>query len=321
MRRKGRIVVPALADLSAALLLQGATVAFRRLPRNTALSVATGLARTIGPRLIRGRIGRENLHIAFPEMSERKREEILIRMWENFARSLIEYLHVGATFDRDPANPESGKITVSGAEVFEKLRDEGKPAIIFTAHLANWELLGVCAAKYKLDVASLFRPPTNRHVAKRLFRARSGHMGRLVASRPGVSLELAGVLEAGGVVGLLVDQRFHGGVTVPFFGRLADTNPLLAKLARQYDCPVHGARAIRLPDGRIHLEITDAVDLPRDASGHIHVAGATAAVQAIVESWIREFPDQWMWVHQRWKYGRKTQLRPEPSRVPATQTD
>ncbi len=320
MRRNGRTVVPALADWSAALLVRGAAALFRRLPRDASIGLAMRSARALGPLLPRSRIGRENLRLAFPEKSEAERAKILASMWKNFARALIEYMHVDKTFDYDPENPDGGKITVAGVENFERL-SKGGPAIIFTAHLSNWELLGVCAAKFGLDVASLFRPPTNRHLAKRLFKARSGRMGRLVASRPGVSLELAATLQAGGIIGLLVDQRFHGGVLVPFFGQPADTNPLLAKLARHYDCPVHGARAIRLANGRFHLEMTDAIDLPRDAKGDIDVAKATARVQAIVEGWVREYPDQWMWVHRRWRFGRKTRLGSRVTTAAATQTD
>lgn len=310
MRRKGRTIVPALADLSAAALFQGGSALFGLLPRQPAIAFAGHLARIVGPWLPRSRVGRENLRIAFPDMDEPEREAILVRMWENFARSLIEYMHVDKVFDYDPERPDDGNVMVEGTEHFVSLRDAGQPAIIFTAHLANWELLGICAETFGLDVASLFRAPTNPHLAKRLDKARSGRMGRLVASRPGVSLELAGTLEQGKIIGLLVDQRFHGGVTVPFFGQLADTNPLLAKLARHYDCPVHGARAIRLPDGRFRLELTDAIDLPRDNDGYVDVEKATAAVQAIVEGWVREYPDQWMWVHRRWRFGRKTRVRP-----------
>jgi KDO2-lipid IV(A) lauroyltransferase len=320
MRRKGRTVVPAIADLSAALAVRAAAALFRRLPREKALGLAIGSARRLGPLLPRSRIGRDNLRLAFPDKSEAEREEILTNMWGNFARSLIEYMHVDATFDYDPDNPDAGRVTVAGVENFVRLR-EGGPAIVFTGHLSNWELLGVCAAKFGLDVKSLFRAPTNRHLAKRLFRARSRRMGPLLASRPGAALELAATLEAGGVIGLLVDQRFHGGILTPFFGRLADTNPLLAKLARQYECPVHGARAVRLPDGRYRLEMTDAIDLPRNGSGDIDIEKATATIQSIVEGWVREYPDQWMWVHRRWRYGRKTKPRPSAAGPAITQTD
>ena len=203
-------------------------------------------------------------------------------------------------FDFDPANPGAGRIEVLGGEHVIKLREDGKPAIIFTGHLANWELVPLCAAKFGLETSLLFRPPNNRYIADRLLETRDRLMSNLVASHPGAVFELSAVLGKGGHVGLLVDQKFRSGIPVRFFGRPAKTNPLLAKLARRHDCPVHGARTVRLPNGRFRLEITDEIALPRDASGHIDVEGATALVTDVIEGWIREHPEQWLWVHRRW---------------------
>jgi KDO2-lipid IV(A) lauroyltransferase len=77
---------------------------------------------------------------------------------------------------------------------------------------------------------------------------------------------------------------------------------LLARLARRFDgCPVHGARAIRLPGGRFRLEITEEIALPRNEAGRVDVEAATALVNRIVEGWVREHPGQWLWMHRRWR--------------------
>ncbi len=99
---------------------------------------------------------------------------------------------------------------------------------------------------------------------------------------------------------MLSDQRINSGPQVPFFGRLAPTNPIVARMARQFDCPVIGVRCIRLPEGRFRIEMTKPLDLPRDGLGNIDVHGATAAITAVIESWVREYPDQWLWLHNRW---------------------
>ena len=108
-------------------------------------------------------------------------------------------------------------------------------------------------------------------------------------------------VERGGHLGQLIDQHFTRGVVVSFFGRPCLANPLLGKLARHYDCPVHGARVVRLPNGRFRLELTPPLDLPRDADGSIEVAGAMQAMTAVVEGWVRENPGQWLWMHRRWR--------------------
>jgi hypothetical protein len=100
-------------------------------------------------------------------------------------------------------------------------------------------------------------------------------MGVLVPAGMGAPLRLARALEAGQHIGMLVDQRFGRGPRVMFMGREAAANPLLAQLARRFDCPVHGARAIRLPGGRFRLELTEEIPLPRDAEGLIDINAAT----------------------------------------------
>jgi KDO2-lipid IV(A) lauroyltransferase len=173
--------------------------------------------------------------------------------------------------------------------------------VIFAAHLANWEVLGVVAAKFGLKTILPYRAPGNTHLGEDMLRQREALMGTLVPNSRGAAFEIAAALSRGEHLGMLVDQRLASGILVPFLGRPAPTNPLAAKFARQFDCPVHGARAIRLPGGRLHLELTAAIAMPRDADGLIDVAGATARITEIVEGWVREHPEQWFWLHDRWR--------------------
>jgi Kdo2-lipid IVA lauroyltransferase/acyltransferase len=131
-------------------------------------------------------------------------------------------------------------------------------------------------------------------------KARQSRMGKLVASNSGAAWTLARTLEEGGAVGMLVDQKFHKGVTTQFFGLPVKTNPLLAKLQRQYDCEVYPARSIRLPNGRFRLEIEPAVTIPKDANGNVDVAATAQMLNDKVEAWVREYPGQWQWFHDRW---------------------
>ncbi|PHP67479.1 lipid A biosynthesis lauroyl acyltransferase [Zhengella mangrovi] len=272
------------------------------LPAEGSLAALEWLARRFGPLSGRHRVALDNLRHAFPEKTEADLQAIALDMWGNMGRLMGEYVFLDDIFDYDPAHPESGRVTVDGAEVFEKLlRDKDRPAIFFTAHMGNFELLPVAAMTYGLEVTALFRPPNNPYLAERLLAARHTAMGALVPSRAGASFALARVLENGGKAGMLVDQFFIRGRIVEFFGREASTSPLLGKLARQFDCPIHPARCVRLPGGRFHLTLFDAIDPVRDASGRVDVHGVTQQVTSIVEDWIRQDPGQWMWFHKRWK--------------------
>jgi KDO2-lipid IV(A) lauroyltransferase len=212
-----------------------------------------------------------------------------------------EFVFVDRIFDLDPDNLNAGRIEVEGAETFVAIREGNRPSIMFTAHTANWELLAVCAARFDLDVSVLFRPLNNVLLGRWLDKVRGSMMGTLIESRSGALLALGGVLERGGNVGLLVDQRFHRGLSLPFFGHPAKTNPSLGKLARRYDCDVYASRAVRLPKGRIRLELKGPIELPRDASGAVDVEATMIKVNGIVEGWVRENPGQWLWMHRRWR--------------------
>ena len=139
---------------------------------------------------------------------------------------------------------------------------------------------------------------------RRLLRllARYGIAARVaVADTPGAAWALAGKLQAGGNVGMLVDQKFAKGQPTTFFGRPCRTNPLLPKLARQFDCDVYPARAVRLPGGRYRLILEPKLDLPRTADGEIDIQASCQALNDVVERWVRDTPEQWMWFHRRWQ--------------------
>ncbi|MBT8048997.1 MAG: lipid A biosynthesis lauroyl acyltransferase [Xanthomonadales bacterium] len=274
--------------------------ALRMVPMDTSIRLFERMARWLGPKLGRHRVAMDNLAIAFPEKSTAEREKIALDSWAQMARGIAEYGYLDQVFDLDENNLDAGRIEVKGVENFLKLRDDDLPAIIFTGHLGNFELLPMAAAKFGLEIQSLFRAPNNKYAAARIAAARKQVSGNLVASGRGASFQLMRALEKGDHVGVLVDQKFRRGIEVSFFGQSAPTNTLLAKLARRYNCPVHGARSIRLPNGRFRLEVTDELSLPRTGEGDIDIRGTTELITRVVEGWVREYPEQWLWIHRRW---------------------
>lgn len=260
------------------------------------------IARSVGRFLPQNRIALKNVRAAFPEKSEAEVRAIVRGAWENIGRTGAEYPHLAQIFDHDPDNRGKGRVTVSGDEYFLSLRDDGRAGIVFCGHLGNWELPAICAARFGLETTSIFRPPNDPAIARVVAEVRSGTMGGLAASTgSGAAYAVSAVLDRGGHVGQLIDQHFTRGVVVEFMGRPAMANPLLAKLARHYEVPVHGARVIRLPGGKFHLEISPPLDLPRDHEGLIEIQGAMQAMTRVIEGWVREHPEQWLWMHRRWR--------------------
>jgi Kdo2-lipid IVA lauroyltransferase/acyltransferase len=259
------------------------------------------IMRTIGPWLPEHRTGRANLRAAFPEKTDAEIEAILRGVWDNLGRVGAEIAHLDHICSGDRYQRTFIDYGPDIIERFLRVKDDGKPAVIFAAHLANWELPAVIAASDGLDTVVLYRRPNLGAVADAVIALRRGIMGDLVASSMGAPVTLARALEQGRHVAMLVDQHYGRGVEVTFFGRKCMANPLIAMLAREIECPIHGTRVIRLPGNRFAGEISPEVAPVRDADGRIDVAGTMQAITAVVESWVREHPEQWLWLHRRWR--------------------
>lgn len=295
MRRIADNLVAALVRLAFFLL---------RLPSPEAAAAAGGaLARSVGPLLKQHRVALRNLAIAFPEWPEHRRRAVARQAWDNLGRVAAEYVHMDRIWDFDPDRPNAGRIVADPAVVQRvmALRDDGKPALIFAAHTANWELPALVGPRHGLPSAALFRTPNNPVVARDVLALRRTSMGRMIPTGILAPRRVIEALEEGLHVGMLVDQHFSRGPRVPFFGREVYANPLIGQLARRFECPVHGARAIRLPGGRFRLELTEELVLPRDAEGKVDVQATTALVNQVIEGWVREHPGQWLWMHRRWR--------------------
>lgn len=289
-----------LSDRLAGAGLAALIALLRLVPLDAASAACGGLARRIGPLLPVHRVGEANLRAAFPEKDDAWIKATLRGAWDNLGRVAGEYVHLREIWDFDPARPERSRLRSDDVPVLDALRDDGLPCLCFAAHLANWELPAVAAHKLGLASAVLYRMPNNRAVADQIARIRGGLMGRLIRSRREAVFEMADALEAGEHLGMLVDQHFSRGPVVTFFGRECRANPTLARLARRKDCPVVGVRVIRL--GGVRFEVKgERLELPRDADGQVDAAAATQAVTSVVERWVREHPEQWLWFHRRWR--------------------
>ncbi len=265
---------------------------------------AARMMRTIGPLLPEHRIGRANLAAAFPEKSAAEIETILRGVWDNLGRIGAEFAQLDRLWEFDPEQTHGrGRIEIKPADIerFKQLLNDGKPALIFAAHLANWELPAICAATYKLDSAVLYRRPNITAIDRWLRETRTASMGELISTGLDAPVKIAEAIERGAHVGMLVDQYYVRGVPVKFFGRSTNANPLLARLARHFDCPIHGTRIIRLPGHRFRAELTEEISPVRDAEGKIDIAGTMQAITNVIEGWIREHPEQWLWLHRRWR--------------------
>jgi KDO2-lipid IV(A) lauroyltransferase len=268
---------------------------FRGLPFDRASAAGGALARSIGPRLRVSDIARRNLRAALPGLAAADIEQILRGMWDNLGRVAAEYPHLHEIRVFDP----EGRVETHGFEHMDRAVAAGRRMIIFSGHLANWEIGALAAAQYGIDVAQIYRPANNPLVDRAIARCRGEH-GEFIPKGAVASRRAVAALRRGAHLTLLADQKLNDGIAVPFFGRPAMTAPALAVLALRFDCDVLPARVERLAGARFRLTVHPPLPLPRSDNADADVAALMRQVNATLEGWIRERPEQWFWVHRRW---------------------
>jgi KDO2-lipid IV(A) lauroyltransferase len=293
-----------LLDRAAGALTVGLLGAIKHTGRKRMANFAGALMRKVGPLLEEHRLGRAQLRAAFPEKSDAEIETILAGVWDNLGRIAIEFAHLDEFCVEGFGVPTPDVITYppQSRERYERIVKSGKATIGFAAHLANWELPGIGAKLIGVKSAVLYRRPNIDAIDDVIVKLREPLMGELIPTGLDAPVRLARLLQSGVHVGMLADQHFTRGVEVTFFGRTCLANPLIAMLARQTELPIYGMRVVRNPDGNSFWgEISDPVEPARDASGRIEIKGTTQAITSVIEGWIRQYPEQWLWLHRRWR--------------------
>jgi Kdo2-lipid IVA lauroyltransferase/acyltransferase len=300
LRRQLKPLFDSLVGVTAVGLLG----AIKRLDRKRSANVVGALMRKAGPLLPEHRIGRDNLRAAFPQKSADEIEQILAGVWDNLGRVAVEFAHLDEFSLARTGPPSADVVTYApdASEHYQRLLASGRPMLGFAAHLGNWELPAVLAARVGVKSAVLYRRPNIAAVSDVIGKLRTPLMGELVSNNLAAPVQLARLLASGAHLGMLVDQHYGKGAEVIFFGRRCLANPLIAMLARQTEAPIHGTRSIRKPDGNsFAVDVTGPIEPVRDREGRIDVTRTMQAITSVVEGWVREYPEQWLWLHRRWR--------------------
>jgi Kdo2-lipid IVA lauroyltransferase/acyltransferase len=275
-----------------AVLLFGA---LRLLPIDWASALGGAAARRIGPFLGISKRARLNLRRAFSELPEDEIERIVTGMWDNLGRVAAEYPHLRKIRIFCPG----GRVETHGFEHMDHAVAAGRRMIIFSGHVANWEIGALAAAQYGAPVTQIYRAPNNPLVDRLISRFR-GDRGEYIPKGATAARRAFAALHRGEHLTMLADQKLNEGLPVPFFGRPAMTATALALLALRFDCDVLPARVERLRSAHFRLTVFPPLPLPRTGNQDADVATLTTMVTAVLESWVRDRPEEWLWVHRRW---------------------
>ena len=268
---------------------------FKLLPLDCASALGGALARRIGPFLGVSKQARRNISRAFPELSETEIERVVAGMWDNLGRLAAEYPHLRKIRVFEPG----GRVETQGFEHVDRAVAAGRRMIVFSGHIANWEIAMLAGIQYGISVAQIYRAGNNPLLDRMIARFR-GDAGELIPKGTVAARRAIAALRRGTHLTLLADQKMNDGIPVPFFGRPAMTAPALAVLALRFDCDVLPARVERLDGARFRLTLFPPLPVTRSGEPHADAAALMARVNATLEAWIRDRPEHWLWVHRRW---------------------
>lgn len=263
------------------------------LPVDFASALGGRLGRAIGPLLPPHRVAVANLALAFPEKTAAERAAIVRGMWDNLGRTFFELPHQTRLV-------AMGRVEIVGLEHARAIRDDGRPGLLWSGHLGNWELVSAGAGAVGLVMHRIYRAPNNPWMDRLFRRDRDLVTGELLPKGAEGAKRAMKLLRQGEHLGMLVDQKLNDGIAVPFFGREAMTASALATFALVFKAPTVAARVIRLGGARFRIEISPPYLLESSGDRAADERRAMAEVNATLETWIREYPEQWLWVHRRW---------------------
>lgn len=261
------------------------------LPVYWASDIGGWIGRTVGPRLAASRKARTNIELALPNLSAEEVDKVISGMWDNLGRVMMEYPHL-KHIARD-------RTEIIGGDILK--RYAGKPVVLISAHLANWEVTPISTyLQQQVKVSSVYRAPNNPIVDKLLNYSRSlgGRLGTIPKSKTGAR-NLVQELQSNHNVGILIDQKFNEGVPANFFGRPAMTSPVFVKLVQKFNCPLIPIYSERLPNARFRVIFQEPLDIEGKS-----VDESIALAHSILEDWIKEKPQHWLWLHRRWDSGK-----------------
>lgn len=268
---------------------------FKILPPAAASAFGGWLTGLIGPKLAASRKAERNLNTVFPDSTTKDRQKIIKGMWNNFGRVIAEYPHLKTI---------SGQyVEVVGEDILKSVLKDEKGAIFIGAHQGNWELnVPTLLMKYNIEADLTYRAMNNPYVNTLICKARNID-GRLQAhpkSRES-GRKLLSTLRRHGYLGILIDQKYNNGLNVPFFGFPAMTNPVAFQLAQKMGVPLVFVQNERLKGCNFRLTVHEPIHLFNTDGTPLPLENIIENAHSLLEKTIRAQPEQWIWIHKRWK--------------------
>jgi len=252
------------------------------------------LLRTLGPLTGTQKTVMRNLRIAFPDMPADEREALAVAAWEQTGRTFAELAVM------DQLTPAGGRVEVVGMERLHALRDSGRPAVLISGHLANFEVMAAVIMASGVPCQVTYRAANNPYVDAQIRKSRERYGIRLFAPKGDGTRDLMAGMKRGDSIALLVDQKYNQGPEVEFFGQPVNASPGAARLALKFGTVMQPLSVVRLPGARFRVTAHEPITVRETEDKAAAVLAGIQAANRFVEDRVREVPEDWFWVHKRW---------------------
>jgi KDO2-lipid IV(A) lauroyltransferase len=252
------------------------------------------LLRSLGPLTGTQKTVMRNLRIAFPEMPPDRREALAREQWDRTGRTFAELAVM------DQLTPAGGRVEVVGMERLHALRDSGRPAVLISGHLANFEVMAAVIMASGVPCQVTYRAANNPYVDAQIRKSRERYGIRLFAPKGDGTRDLMAGMKRGDSIALLVDQKYNQGPEVEFFGQPVNASPGAARLALKFGTVMQPLSVVRLPGARFRVTAHEPITVRETEDKAAAVLAGIQAANRFVEDRVREVPEDWFWVHKRW---------------------
>lgn len=271
----------------------------RRLPRRAVLALGRTLGRLWGAFDRRHlEVAATNLRHAFPDWGEERVLATARGVYAHFGAVLLDLLWM----EGRPVEDLAAICDYDGAESLQAVRAAGRGVLCPSAHFGSWELQAMASVPRVGHVSMIARTLDNPALDRRLVRLRTAGGNTVFYKQKAIARVLAALRE-GDIVAILIDQNVQvkDGIFVRFFGRPACTTTVAAAIALKTGCAIVPVHCILQPNGRYRLIYDPPVAWAGTGRRDEDVAALTQHLTTIIEGWVRENPEQWLWLHRRWK--------------------
>ena len=267
----------------------------RLLPVDVASDIGAAIFKVLGPRTSLRKLVRKNLDLAFPDKDDAWKARVTIAQWDNLGRTFAELIMM------DRISVANGRIVVENMERLRDIAVSGKPVVFISGHFANFEIMPSAILEAGIVCQITYRAINNPYIDKRVRTARARYGVKLFAPKGGDGAkEILAGMARGESSALMNDQKFNRGIATPFFGRIVETAPGPTKFAQKFGTVLQPMSVHRLEKARFKVIVHEPIAV--DDTGHRSedIDTTVCKVSKFIEDVVREWPEEWFWVHKRW---------------------